>query len=446
MKKMMAVLTALAFLGIATAAWGAMMPASVEKTLEYKDFANQKTVIFFDDFDPPQPGWSTSDMSYIPPKFHEDAYNADPIANDPCADGMSWWCGEINPGFLGGGEGYGDNWTQWLLYENVDVTGYAQGSDCLLFAYDARWDSEVGWDFSYAQAYNPTTMAWDNLNPGYDGSSGGWQQISPGFILEGVPCGGTANYIQADNTVDVRFLVATDSNTSDADGLYDSDGGAFSCDDVRIFSFFGGVTYLNDCDQSIGVPGPPPAAAGDYWYLGQRPCLTFTPPNSYVCEDQSDTTSLPGGLDDWLISPIIDLTGFDYCTMWYTASMHFDYDATWGFAGASYARKVSLNGGLNWNPAGAYIGDNERHYGGLACDPTYYPPTYHGILMDALMAANPSDRDFRFAVAVNTDPGGAIGCEASNTCRWVLHRLFLTAGVAVPVEPTGWGDIKSMLK
>ena len=441
MRTATAAIVILMVLGVTLSAWSAVMPASVRKAIEFKEFARDHPTVFEDDFDPPQPGWTFADKSPYGPMFHADSYNADP--DDPCADGLSWWCGEFDCCYASG-DGYADVWNQWLLYENVDVSSYPPTGDCLLLTFHGRHDCEVGYDYTYVQAYNPGTGEWDNLNPGYDGSSGGWFDIGLyGFVLDGAPCNAATSYIQADGTVDVRFNFVSDGSWSDADGRYDSDGGAFNVDAVKIFSFYGGKTFMFECDQSVGVPGPASVDAGNYWHLSQRGCITWwSPPNSYVCDNDPDTTSLPGGLNCWLISPEINLSGAWWCTIWYAASMHFDYDTETGASwGGHYSRYYSTDGGACWYHKGTYIGDNERHYGGGACDALRW-----FIIVCGAHTWPPFGRDFRFAIAVKTDPGGASGCAASNNCWWALEKCFVTGHTWVSTEHTSWGKIKALYK
>jgi hypothetical protein len=185
-------------------------------------------------------------------KFHESTHYADPSPDN--TDGKSWWCGELNGDFAGG-DGYGNLWCEYLLYEDIDVSNYAPGN-CLVLTFHGRYDSENSHDFTYVQAFNAYTSTWEKLNPGYSGSSGGWFDIGNyGFILEGSGCGSSDDYIQIDGTVDFRFLFVSDSGWSDEDGLYDSDGGGFSVDGVKVFEFPIRTVYLLEWDQSVGVPG-----------------------------------------------------------------------------------------------------------------------------------------------------------------------------------------------
>ena len=155
MKRAFTIVAVLAFLGVTSAAWGAMMPASLQKTVDFKEFSsNDKILVVFEDgFDPPLPGWTFADYSAIGPFFHPDPYNADPDIWGDCApvggpNGLSWWCGQFECSYAGG-DGYGNSWNQWLHY-SIPVLGYIPGGgDCLILTFHGRYDSESGFDFTY---------------------------------------------------------------------------------------------------------------------------------------------------------------------------------------------------------------------------------------------------------------------------------------------------------
>jgi hypothetical protein len=197
------------------------------------------------------------------------------------------------------------------------------------------------------------------------------------------------------------------------------------------------------------------SGAGQYWHLTQRSCVTWwDPPNSYVCDNDPDTTSLPGGLDCWLISPLIDVYGIPSCTVWYAANMHFDYDANTGIRGGSttsgtygalYKTYVTLDDGDNWHMLGEYAGDMERHYGDSACwIEGWFRIGGDGEITD-LLHQYPSG-DMRFAFAVETDPAGAFGCAASGSCWLSIERVFVTTLISAEDDPVDWGRIKSMFQ
>jgi hypothetical protein len=92
----------------------------------------------------------------------------------------------------------------------------------LTFAY--RYDSEIGYDFTYVQA--ESNGVYVNLNRGYDGVQP-WTDIGPyGFEL--------SNY---DDPLQVRFRFISDGAWSDEDGLYFSVGGGFAVDNIKVYDF-----------------------------------------------------------------------------------------------------------------------------------------------------------------------------------------------------------------
>ena len=425
MERLTAVLVILLLIGTCSVASAGRMPASIQMPREFGEFIGKDAVqVFHDEFDPPLPGWWFIDKSAYGPMFHPDAFNADTDPWGDCMpaggnDGLSWWCGKFDVTYAGG-DGYGNNWFQWLLYENIDVAAYPPSGDCLILTFHGRHDSEVIYDYTYVQAYHPV-MGWTNLNPGYNGDSGGWFNVGMyGYVLDGSMCGGTDSYIQGDNTVDIRFLFVSGDGWSDADGMYNSAGGAFNVDAVQIFAFFAGTVFLLDCDQGLGVPGPEPSPAGNYWHLSQRGCITWpSPPNSYVCDNDPDTTALPGGLNCWLATPAIDITGCDECTVWYYGNLHFQS----GF-GAEYSHHVSLDSGVTWYDYGTYTGDNEMNYGVITCAPV----GWFSVPINSLLATLPG-RKLKFAFGVQTDPTGASGCAWSNSCWFAVEDVRITTDV-----------------
>ena len=201
------------------------------------------------------------------------------------------------------------------------------------------------------------------------------------------------------------------------------------------------------------------SGAGQYWHLTDRPCLTWwSPPNSYVCSNDPDTSSLPGGLDCRLVSPLIDLSGIHDCTVWYAANMHFDYDAntgifqgstTCGSYGASYITYVTVDDGEHWHNLGEYAGDMERHFepysGRDICSVAgYFRIGGNGEIDDLLQQTGGGA--FRFAFAVKTDPAGAFGCVASGNCWLAIERVFVTTHFTAEDQPAEWGSIKSMFE
>jgi len=180
----------------------------------------------------------------------------------------------------------------------------------LTFAY--RHDSEIGYDHTWVQV--ESTGTWVDLNSGYSGSSGGWQDCgSSGFSLSGFG-----------DPVRVRFRFLSDGAGSDEDGLYDSDGGAFHVDNIRVYDFASGEVYFyDDCEDGVGLCTPTvPPAAGDWWHIIDRRCPALSDPHSWWCGDDADTSLVPPGLRNWLCTPLIQLGEWvGSCTVHF--AMHF---------------------------------------------------------------------------------------------------------------------------
>jgi len=283
--------------------------------------------IWYDDMSEPT-GWTTVDLTATAaPHFHPDSYQA---YDDPAfEDDVSWWCGNFDYDADGG---YGNSWDDRLVLPSVQIgtsaveeinwgvikslyRDDANGSSrptrdprpevmpVLTFAY--RHDSEIGYDYTYVEA--ESLGVWRPLNSGYDGSSGGWQDLGAyGFVL--------SDY---GDPVNLRFRFISDGSFSDEDGAYLTDGGAFQVDNIRIFDFYGGETFFFDDVQS-GSPCMPgvPGAAGDYWHLVDDVCSSNVIP-SWWCGGDADTSLIPPNLANALISPLIDISLAYTCTIHY---------------------------------------------------------------------------------------------------------------------------------
>ncbi|MCK4512692.1 hypothetical protein KAW64_13190, partial [bacterium] len=123
--------------------------------------------------------------------------------------------------------------------------------------------------------------------------------------------------------VRVRFRFLSDGVWSDEDGLYDSDGGAFHVDNIRVFDFASGEVYFyDDCEDGVGLCTPTvPAAAGDWWHIIDRCCPALSDPHSWWCGDDADTSLIPPGLHNYLCTPLVDLLCAYSCTVHF--AMHF---------------------------------------------------------------------------------------------------------------------------
>ncbi len=344
-------------------------------------------IVWYDDMEGDVSEWSTADLTAsVSTEFHIDTYHA---FDDPEHEqDHSWWCGRLDASFAGG-DGYGNSWDQRLELPPVHLGNstveeiswgvikslYRDGAGesgrssrdsrpeampVLTFVY--RHDSEVGYDRTYVEA--ESLGVWRPLNDGYDGSSGGWQDIGAyGFVL--------TDY---DDPASLRFRFISDGSYSDEDGLYVSSGGAFHVDDIRIFDFYGGETYFHDDVEDGSLCQPMvPGAAGDYWHLIDRSCPALSDPHCWWCGDDADTSLVPPNLRNALYSPVITGNFSDPCTLF--LAVHAEIPTV---DNDFFRHDVSLDGG-EWYSLGAWWGDFEQCDGwgtagltGLAVPPGWF--------------------------------------------------------------------------
>jgi len=364
------------------------------------------TVFWTDDLEGDVSGYSSVDFTATStPHFHVDTYMA--YEGD-----YSWWCGNFNYDTDGG---YGNSWDDRLDIPPVDISGASYP----ILTYAFRYDSEPNYDYTYIQAESLGTYV--DLNRGYDGA-GAWSDIGVfGFVI--------ASY---DNPFTARFRFLSDGAWSDEDGLYESNGGAFMCDIVKVFDYFGGYVYFYDDAESGGlcVPGVP-AAAGDYWTLIDRACPAYSDPHSWWCGDPADTSFVPPNLQNGLYSPLVDLTGALSCTVHF--AMHFatptvdnDYLSMYGTAdGVNY---YSLGGW--WGDFGTCDG-----WGGVAYNTGFditqfddYPYTSGGFLW-----------------VMNTTDNGC-GPAGAGDAGMMIDDIWFEGVHEDPVEEASWGSIKSIYR
>jgi hypothetical protein len=290
-RRTLIVVTAIAFVFFACApALARKIVASPVYEVEPSRYPNVE--FWFDDVESGAAGYVTTDFSSdATPHFHVDTYMA--------FDGSySWWCGTFMYDTDGG---YGNSWDDRLDIPPVDWTGYTYP----ILTYAFRHDSETGYDFTYVQAESNGVFV--DLNRGYDGSAV-WTDIGIyGFVM-----------VAYDNPIVARFRFISDGAWSDEDGLYLSVGGAFMCDNVKIFDYFAGYDFFFDTvesgDPDDCVPSVP-AASGDYWHIIDRACPALSDPHCWWCGDDADTSLVPPLLQNGLYSPLVDLDGALSCTV-----------------------------------------------------------------------------------------------------------------------------------
>jgi hypothetical protein len=359
------------------------------------------TLFFYDDVEGDVSAWSHADFSAgASPHFHWDTYYA--------YAGQSWWCGNFDYDANGG---YGNSWDDRLNIPTLDLSGATYP----ILTYAFRHDSEVGYDYTYVQA--ESLGVYKNLNRGYDGAAP-WTDIGIyGFIL-----------LPYDNPLNARFRFISDGAWSDEDGDYLSDGGAFHCDNVKVFDYFTGYVYFYDDEPGMDdcVPAVP-SAAGDYWHVITQLCPAYSDPHSWWCGDDADTNLCPPNLQNGLFSPTVDLSGAATCTAYF--AMHFgipqvdnDYVALYGGVGYGYYGLASY-----WGDFEQCDGWGSSGFAGFDISQFDDPPYGMGGFL---------------WIFYTTDNG--CGPAVNNTAGIVVDDFWLGGELLVPVEESSWGSIKAM--
>ncbi len=363
-------------------------------------------IIFFDDMEDGEGDWTHVDNTALAvPKFHLDTYYS-------YERGNSWWCGEQN-GHFAGGDGYGNDWDQILDLPPLDISSAVYPILEIAF----RCDTEDSYDLVYVQA--ESAGAYVDLNRGFSGVHA-WNAFS-GYSV------GPSTY---DDPLRARFRFVSDVGFSDEDGGYDSDGGAFHVDDIRVYDYYDGSTlFLEDCETGGLCTASVPAAAGDWWHVVSRKCISYSGTNAWWCGDDGDTSLVPGGLDNSLTSPPIDVSGSLECTLRFlvNAQVPMDDDDFW-------VEQVTTDNGANWYTTGVWWGDfgQCRTWGAHGINGVDLSPYLPGTM-------------FRFRLTMRTTSNGC-GPSATGGAGVGLDDIWLEDWTGSAIQHTSWGAIKAMYR
>ncbi len=367
------------------------------------------TVLWSDDMEGGTNGWTHRDHGWgIEPHFHTDSYMA-------FEGGTSWWCGTLD---LDANGGYGNGWDDRLELPPVDVSGASY--PVLTFAH--YFHSEPQRDITLLQAMRGGAL--DDLNAGFDGliPGGAWVDIGTyGYVLSDL-----------DNPLEIRFQFTSDGTNSDEDGGFDSVGGGYMVDNIKIFDFYGGEVFFLDDAENGGLCNPNVQdLAGDYWHITERPCAATSGAHVWWCGDDADTSHVPGRLDNWLVSPPVDIGSLDPgtpCTLRYM--LHAEVPMVDNDYWTIYA---STDRGETWYQLGAWWGDFEACSG-------WSQAGIDGLSITHLLPGSSFRALFRFLTTENgCGPGAAGGAGIT------LDDVSLVAGTS-PVERTSWGRIKAVYR
>ena len=370
-------------------------------------FGRTPSVIFYDDMDGGENGWTHVDNTGGAEEYFHLA------ANDPYAGAYSWCCGADDPS-LSGGSGYGNDWDQLLTLPEIDVSGAVQ--PVLEFAY--RTDTESEYDFACVEAESSGVFV--RLSPKLWGGQG-WQSM-PAIPIAPTVC---------DDPLRARFRFVSDSAWSDEDGGHDSDGGGFYADNIRVYDYYDGTTLFYDDGESGGLCTPAvPQASGDWWHRVERSCASYSEPSCWWCGDDGDTSLLPPGLDNSLTSPPIDISGSLICTLRFLVHAQIPTDDDF------WTEEVSTDGGVTWYMTGAWWGDFGEcdSWGGHGIDGVDLTPYLPGDVLMFRISMHTSDN--------GCGPGSLGGAGIALDDTWVEDWTgstgatgFLLGGEESPLSP-----------
>ncbi|MCK4409636.1 MAG: hypothetical protein KAW67_06095, partial [Candidatus Eisenbacteria sp.] len=371
--------------------------------------ASRDTEFWFDDMEGDVSAYGTTDFTVgATPHFHWDTYMA-------YEGTYSWWCGTFDYDADGG---YGNSWDDRLIIPTLDLSAATYP----ILTYAFRHDSEMGYDYTYVQAESNGVFV--DLNRGYDGKAP-WTDIGLyGFILQ-----------TYDNPLEARFRFLSDGGWSDEDGDYLSVGGAFMCDIVKVFDYFGGAIYFYDSEPGARedecIPAVP-GAAGDFWHLIDRKCPAYSDPHSWWCGDDADTSLVPPNLQNGLWSPLVNISAAATCTVSFAA--HFAIPTI----DNDYVSMYGSNNGANYYSYGGWWGDFGQcdGWGGYAYN--------HGFDITQFGPAPYTWGGFLWIM--NTTDNGC-GPGGGGDAGIMIDNLKFEGTLAVTaVEESSWGSIKAMYR
>ena len=407
MKRTVLVIAAIILVVLAVAPAGARNRLATPM-YEVQEPRYPNTVFWTDDIEGDTSGWTTEDWSAAAtPHFHVATYMA-------YEGTYSWWCGTFDYDADGG---YGNSWDDRLNVPTLDLSGAAY--PILTFAY--RHDSEPGYDYTYVQAESIGNYV--NLNRGYDGASA-WTDIGVyGFILE-----------TYDDPFKARFRFVSDGAWSDEDGDYLTVGGAFMCDIIKVYDYFGGYVYfLDDVEDGIGLcdPGVPPAS-GDYWHVIDRKCPALSDPHCWWCGDDADTGLVPPNLQNALYTPLTDISAALSCTA------HFAQHFAIPTVDNDYISYYGTCNGVDYYGIASFWGDFE------SCDGWGQTPYSIGFDIDQFCNWGESTWGGFLWVMYTTDNG--CGPAGAGDAGAMIDDFWLEGVHEDVVQESSWGNIKALYR
>jgi hypothetical protein len=355
--------------------------------------------LLFSDFDDVAVGdvpedWNAIDLSAIP-----DSTLWFITGDHGVEESSSWWCGTLEGlphwGWMATPPGYGNLWRQFLEL-SYDLTGYTgtiglQFHNWYQLEYASPTDPFDTWDAANVRISTDEGATWEVLEPigGYP-----YQACYAFWLADGDTVPGFSNKSGDDlflpeweeiqfnlsnykNTTGIiRFYMCADMYTSDEDGQFNSDFGAWAIDNVLIGTAKGDTIFFDDMEggekPEWHAEAHPPNVVGNFWQTvdSTHPQpddrdVYYSEPHGMYCGDpnssQGDGTYYVGdhnswGLDNVLLLPEIDLTNWDNPLL--TFMHRVAADATGGYCTVD----VSEDGGLTWEDyTGWQVEDRDWH-------------------------------------------------------------------------------------
>ena len=367
------------------------------------DSPSRGEVLWYDDLESGAPGWTHGDFTAVPPEFHTDTYMA-------YLGGTSWWCGNFDYDTDGG---YGNSWDQSLVIPDIALSQFTS-YPVLTFCY--RVDSEIFYDRTDVQVEQgglSTTLA------SYYGQIA-WTDLGPapgGFALSG-----------ADDPLQIRFRFTSDEAWSDEDGIYMSVGGAFMCDNIKVYDFTTGVTVFLDTVEPDSDDSCIPTVykGGDHWHLGTSPCHASSGERYWACASVDTPGFVPAGVNNWLMTPLVDIS--EITPEMGLRFVHSQQFFVPGGMGDSWKEEYTVDGGATWHLSGHWWGDQYEYYGRGPCHMAGYYSTDASHLLPGTEAA------LRWTML--TDSNGC-GPDAIGLAGIMLDdiRLETTGGENIVCDP-----------
>lgn len=377
-------------------------------------------VIWFDDIEGDVSGWRTVDFTAeATPQFHWDQYMAFG------GEGYSWWCGTFEYDSNGG---YGNLWDERLDLPPVDLS--TNSYPVLTYAF--RHDMYDGYDFTYLQAESSGVY----VNLARYGGHRSWHDIGTyGFLL-----------FDYDSPFKCRFRFISSLWWSDEDGYHDSVGGAFACDNIKIYDYLTGEVHFydsepgsdreNECTPSV------PAPSGDYWHVIDRACPALSDPHSWWCGDDSDTGLIPPNLRNGLYSPVIDLTPYGTVV---ACTVHFAQHQAIPIVDQDFCQHLVTCDGQNYFNLGWLSTCNWLLWGDFGqCDG--WNGTLYNLGYDVGQFCSEGEITHAgFLWVMHTTENGC-GPGEGGDAGVMIDDVWFEIEVLNPVEEASWGQIKSLFR